>query len=363
MSEEIKDETLAKATTEGAFVVGGVGGVIDPAASLGNAPVVNYGQFGTPTSVAPSGTNTVSGILPPEAANRFIDYIWDATVLAKEGRHVTMRANTMELSKVNIGERIIRAANQADGDYINTGAKFSKIELTTKKIRLDWEMSAETLEDGIEGPAFEDHIVRLMTNQFANDIEDLAINGVGDQVDPFLGIMKGFIIQAKQGGHEVVNSDAVTNWTPEVLQSMIDALPRRFRALKSGYRFYTGSTVFGNIVRNNGTNANLIYTESMRQSYLNGGDQIMGAPGTMTRVLGVPVIEIPYYPEDYIELTFPQNRVWGLQREIKIGREYKLKKDTTEWVVYMRFGLAWEELDAMAWMDANGSATTTTTTA
>ena len=142
MSEEIKDETLSKATSEGAFVIGGVGGVIDPAGSLGNAPVVNYGQFGTPTSVSPTGGAT-TGILPPEAANRFIDYIWDATVLAKEGRHVTMRANTMELSKVNIGERIIRAANQADGDYINTGAKFSKIELTTKKVRLDWEMSSD----------------------------------------------------------------------------------------------------------------------------------------------------------------------------------------------------------------------------
>lgn len=352
MSEEIQNDTLTKATTEGAFVVGGVGGVIDPAASLGNAPVVNYGQFGTPTSVNPTG-GPVSGILPPEAANQFIDYIWDATVLAKEGRHVTMRANTMELSKVNVGERIIRAANQADGDYINTGAKFSKIELTTKKIRLDWEMSSETLEDGIEGAAFEDHVVRLMTNQFGNDIEDLAINGVGDGVDPFLGIMEGFVSQAKSGGHEVKTEAAVTDWTPAVMQTFIDALPRRFRALKNGFRFYVGTDVFGNIVRNNGTIANAVYnTTANTQRYLDGADQVMGAAGVQTRVLGVPVVEVPYFPNDYVELTFPQNRVWGLQREIKVNRQYVAKKDTFEWVVYMRFGLAWEELDAMAWADA-----------
>ena len=95
MSEEIKDETLSKATSEGAFVIGGVGGVIDPAGSLGNAPVVNYGQFGTPTSVSPTGGAT-TGILPPEAANRFIDYIWDATVLAKEGRHNKIVNNNYE---------------------------------------------------------------------------------------------------------------------------------------------------------------------------------------------------------------------------------------------------------------------------
>ena len=350
MSEDIKDNTISKATTEGAFVVGGVGGVIDPEHGVGNAPVVNYGQFGTVTSVNPSG-GTHTALLPPQAANTFIEYVWDATVLAKEGRKVTMRGNTMELSKVNVGERILRAANQADGDYINTGAKFSKIELTTKKVRLDFEISAETLEDGIEGASFEDHIVRLMTNQFGNDLEDLAINGVGDHKDPFLGILPGFVEQADEGGHEVV-VPADTEWTPEVLQGLIDALPRRYRAIKNQFRFYADSSTFGTIVRNNGTNANLIYTNDQRQAYLNGQAQVMGAAGVTTRVLGVPVIEVPYFPTGRVELTFPQNRVWGIQREIKVNREYVAKKDTTEFTVYMRFGIAWEELDALAFAEA-----------
>ena len=354
MSEEVMDDNkLSKATTEGVFAVGGVGGVIAPENGVGNTPVANYGQFGGINGVNPSGEARSFGILPPEQANTFIDYIWDATVLAKEGRNVSMRANTMELSKVNVGERIIRGANQADGDYINTGAKFAKIELTTKKIRLDWEISSETLEDNIEGAAFEDRIVRLMTNQFGNDLEDLAINGIGDGVDPFLGIMDGFINQAQAGAHEVKNTAQITDWTPQVMQSLIDALPRRYRALKNGYKFYVGSRVFANIVRNNGIQSNQIYTEANRQNYLNGMDQVMGPAGVQTRVLGIPVVEVPYYPDDYVELTFPQNRVWGIQRDIKVGREYKMKKDTTEWTVYMRFGIAWEELDAMAFADAS----------
>ena len=71
-----------------------------------------------------------------------------------------------------------------------------------------------------------------------------------------------------------------------------------------------------------------------------------------TTVRGIPVVEVPYYPDNYVELTFPQNRIWGIQRDIKINREYIAKKDTTEWTVYLRFGIAWEELDAMAWADA-----------
>jgi hypothetical protein len=70
-----------------------------------------FGVTTGPNAVNPSG-DAGSGILRPEQARRFIDYVWDATVLAKDGRSVTMRANTMELEKVNVGERVIRAAAQ-----------------------------------------------------------------------------------------------------------------------------------------------------------------------------------------------------------------------------------------------------------
>ena len=176
----------------------------------------------------PSG-DAGSGILRPEQARRFIDYVWDATVLAKDGRRVTMRANSMELEKVNVGERVIRAAAQADATYTNAGATFSKVELTTRKIRLDWEVSAEALEDNIEGAALEDHLVRLMTNAFANDIEDLAINGLGTGSNSFLNIMEGFVNRTKTNGdaHEAVVTVADDAWTPEAVSYTHLTLPTK----------------------------------------------------------------------------------------------------------------------------------------
>ena len=132
MSEQEIQEKLIKAAEAGAFVSGGIGsatatdpdGNVSPAASLGN---VTGGSFGVTTganAVNPyPGTN--GGVLNPEQARRFIDYVWDATVLAKDGRRVTMRANTMEIEKVNVGERVIRAAAQADEAYTNAGATLS----------------------------------------------------------------------------------------------------------------------------------------------------------------------------------------------------------------------------------------------
>jgi hypothetical protein len=356
---------------DGAFASGDIGSATatsptsgDIGSNLGNIATPTWGVTTGPNAVNPTGTP--GGILLPEQARRFIDYVWDATVLAKDGRRVTMRANTIELEKVNVGERVIRAAAQANGDYTNAGATFTKVELTTKKIRLDWEVSTEALEDNIEGGALEDHLVRLMTNAFANDIEDLAINGDGT-TGSFLSIMEGFVHKVKNDGDAHESIVTVTNdaWTTEVMQDIILAMPRKYRALKSNLKFYAGTDAFQGIVKNNGTLADAIAeafaprtggTERNRQAYLDGQAQTFGGART-TRVLGIDVQEVPYYPEGYVDLTFPQNRVWGFQRDITVNREYKPKKDTIEYTVFVRFGIQWEEQDAVAFADAANETT------
>jgi hypothetical protein len=358
--------------SQGGFVSGGVGGAtgLDSAAQsvgaqLGNTATAAFGSTTGANAVNPTGV--AGGILAPEQARRFIDYVWDATVLAKDGRRVTMRANTMEIEKVNVGERVIRAAAQGAPDYTNIGATFTKVELTTKKIRLDWEVSTEALEDNIEGGALEDHLVRLMTNAFANDIEDLAINGLGTGSDAFLSIMAGFVKQTRgtvgNDAHEYAATVSDNNYTTSVMQGLLLAMPRKYRALKSNLKFYAGTDAFAGIVRNNGTLADAISqafsdrtgsTQANRQDYLDGNAQTFGNSRT-TRVLGVDVLEVPYYPAGYVDLTFPQNRVWGFQRDITVNREYKPKKDTIEYTVFVRFGIQWEELDAVAYVDSDSA--------
>jgi hypothetical protein len=348
---------------EGSFVSGTSAGDATPNGFgvVTNIPTALSGVTSGPNAVNPTGA--LGGILLPEQARRFIDYVWDATVLAQDGRKVTMRANTIELEKVNVGERVIRAAAQASYDYTNAGATFTKVELTTKKIRLDWEVSTEALEDNIEGGALEDHIVRLMTNAFANDIEDLAINGDGD-TGAFLSIMEGFVYKTKAGGsgaHESIVTVTDNKWTTDVMQNIILAMPRKYRALKSNLKFYAGTDAFQGIIKHNGTLADAVAeafanrpagTPANRQAYLDGAAQTFGNART-TRVLGVDVQEVPYYPAGFVDLTFPQNRVWGFQRDITVNREYKPKKDTIEYTVFVRFGIQWEELDAVAYADAS----------
>jgi len=383
MSEEIIKNMPSTASpvsgypnAEGAFgatgqPTSGTGAFSEHGTYLSNSPTANFGVTTGANGVNPSATASPTypgtGILRPEQAKRFIDYVWDATTLAQDGRRVTMRANTMELEKINVGDRVIRAASQGVSTYTNTGATFSKVELTTKKIRLDWEVSSESLEDNIEGAALEDHLVRLMTNAFGNDIEDLAINGDGS-TGSFLSIMNGFINLEKTNpnigsgsnlgsAHEVINSTLVgsnvafTDWTTERLQALILAMPRRYRAITNGLKFYAGTDTFANIVKNNATVYSTIgSTEGTRGEFIGGANQTFGG-ARQTRVLGVPVLEVPYYPAGFVDLTFPQNRIWGFQRDITVNRFYVPKKDTIEYTVFVRFGIAWEELDAVAYAD------------
>lgn len=330
----MSDEILEKAAATGSVVSGGIGGVSNPSA----------GTLGVVDSTTDDG-----GILNPEQSRQFIEYIWEQQVLAQDGRRVTMRSNTAELEKLNVGERVIRAANQADASYTNADVAFTKVDVTTKKIRLDWEVSTEALEDNIEGAQLEDHLVRSMTRAFANDLEDLAINGTGSGTNSFLSIMEGFYAKEVANGNQAtaVTSSGST-WTVQDLQDIILAMPRKYRGSRSAMKFYAGSPTLSSLLNQLAQTGNFS-SERIVERIVDGTvPQTVGAP-IQYRVLGLPILEVPYLPDNYVSLTFPENRIWGFQRDVTVHREFKPKKDTVEYTVFVRFGVQIEETDAVAY--------------
>jgi HK97 family phage major capsid protein len=325
MSEEI----LNKAAVTGVIASGGIGGVDTPASQLGPVGTAKPADGG--------------GILNPEQSRQFIEYIFEQQVLARDGRRVTMRGNTAELEKMNVGERVIRAAAQADAAYTNAGVTFTKVEITTKKVRLDWEVSSEALEDNIEGAALEDHLVRTMTRAFANDLEDLAINGTGTGSNTFLNILEGFVAKEVNGHSATYGTDI------EDLQALVLAMPRKYRASRSAMKFYADTETVAAIINGLGSSGNL-NTERIVERVIDGAaPQTIGAP-IQYRVLGLPLVEVPLMPAGFVSLTFPENRIWGFQRDVTVHREFQPKKDTVEYTTFLRFGVQIEEEDAVAYM-------------
>jgi hypothetical protein len=297
------------------------------------------------------------GILQPRQANRFIDYLFDQSVLMKTARIVRMNAPTVEIDKVDIGQRIMRKATEGTDDGSNADPTFSKISMTTVKLRLDWELTTEGLEDNIEGDSLEDHVASLMARQTANDLEDLYIHGnTALTGDPLLKSLDGFRKLARTNG--VVVDAAGANLTRSVFDKALRAMPNKYLQRRSQLAWSTSSSLLQDYIwslsLDVAATGGPAAASVMGESIVNAG--LGGAQGGLStnyvngiRPFGIPLLEVPLYEETeagtytaasgnhgVVELTFPQNRIIGIQRDIVVYREFKPKKDTIEYTQFIR---------------------------
>ena len=127
-------------------------------------------------------------------------------------------------------------------------------------------------------------------------------------------------------------------------------MPRKYRGSRSNMKFYADTETVAAIVNGLGSSGNL-NSERIVERVIDGtAPQTLGSP-IAYRVLGLPLVEVPLMPAGYVSLTFPENRIWGFQRDVTVHREFQPKKDTVEYTVFLRFGVAIEETDAVAFMN------------
>ena len=329
--------------------------------------VIDTTNLGSSAVNASTDSSTLSGngLLYPDQANRFLDYMWDATILAKTSRTIRMKSNTTEIDRVAVGQRIMTVAQEDNPrDYTNsTGAgftaataAFNKVSLTTRKLRLDWELSAESLEDNIEGPDLEDHIARLMATQAGNDIEDVLINGTGTSTG-LMSAFAGFRTLAINNAHVVDANGAGLD--KNVFNNAIKTMPRKYKQRRNQLRFFTGSNLVQDYLFNltSGTTSN--FSPFDIASGILRGDVAAndGGPGSVTPLaFGIPVINVPLINETQtfsgsntagdVHLTFPQNFIIGIKRDVTVYRLFQPKKDTIEYTLFIRVGCVIENYDA-----------------
>lgn len=300
--------------------------------------------------------NKKGGYLSPQQVRTFLDYMQDVTVLGPQVRTERIRGDVAELTRMGVGTRLLRVATEAVDDGVNVGAAFSKISISTTKFRLDWELSSEALEDGIEGDALEDHIARLMATQVGNDMEDYAINADSTVTsDPGIGAFDGWSKRARAVGH-VVNAGGATLGRA-VLSNMLKAMPRKQMQQRARLKFFASSNAIQDL---------LDAEAALRLSALDvttaSNDIVSGPLGyAAPRFYGQALQEVPLFSDtragtysggsaavhSEVWLTDPQNLIWAIKREVQVFREFKPKKDAIEYTLYTRFGTAIENGDAL----------------
>lgn len=298
------------------------------------------------------GANGADGLLRPDQANQFIDYMWDATVLGNQVDTRKLRGDEVEIDVIAVGERLMRVATEAVADHVVPSVVFSKVSLKTIKLRLDWELSTESLEDGIEGEALEDHVARLMSNAAANDLEDLAINGNVNEVDHLLQAFDGWRKRLHAGGH-VIDAEGAT-LDKGIFNKALRTMPRRYMADRRNLKWFSDA----------GLIQDYLFDALLIEGY--GGDRFQrpesearaaagrtnvaeGAGWTPASPFGIALQEVNLFPKyetasgetgSEVWLTDAKNLLWGVKREIKVYREFQPKKDTIEYTLFTRVGAA-----------------------
>ena len=338
----MSNETLEKAVAAGTQVSTGFGSATG----------------GTGVHVASEAGN--GGLLNPEQSARFLDYMFDATVIGKVARTVRMKSDTAEIDRMSVGEKLMKLASEADNTAINSGVTFSKISLTTKKLRMDWELSTESLEDNIEGADLEDHIARLMATQAGNDIEDVILNGDASNTGDLLyKSFDGVVKKAKTSGRVVDAAGA--NISREVFNKALKAMPRKYKQRRGDLRFLAGSNLIQDFLYANSIGTNQTIPQDIASSVIRGGVAPLGGPAGYVApfAFGIPIVEVPLLSETQtgthsgaagshgdVHLTFPNNVVIGIKRDVTVYRFFQPRKDTIEYTMYTRVGVQIEQADA-----------------
>jgi len=314
---------------------------LEKAVAAGTQVSTGFGSATGGTGVHVASENGNGGLLNPEQSARFLDYMFDATVIGKVARTVRMKSDTAEIDRMSVGEKLMKLASEADNTAVNSGVTFSKISLTTKKLRMDWELSTESLEDNIEGADLEDHIARLMATQAGNDIEDVLLNGdtslTGDALyKSFDGVVK----KAKASGRVVDAAGAGVS--REVFNKALKAMPRKYKQRRGDLRFLAGSNLIQDFLYANSIGTNQTIPQDIASSVIRGGVAPLGGPAGYVApfAFGIPIVEVPLLPEtqagDYsgqtgshgdIHLTFPNNVVIGIKRDVTVYRFFWPRKD------------------------------------
>jgi len=311
--------------------------------------------------------NDSGGLMKPAQSNRFLDFVIDQSVLMQNARVVRMRTPQMEIDKVSVGTRLLAKATEASDTGANAAVTFAKVSLSTVKLRLDWAVSTESLEDNIEGASLEDHIAQVMARQTANDMDDLFINGNTSSNNGLLKALDGFVKLAKASGRVV--DEAGNNVSRATYDRLLRNMPSKYLQRRNELAFFSGSgtvqdTIYSLGNPNSATTATAGAPAPMSQvgemAFLQGSMRGNGGAGsTGISPFGIPLIEVPLMPEtatgDYsgasgnhghIDLTFPQNRVIGIHRDITVYRQFKPKTDTIEYTQFMRVASNIENADS-----------------
>ena len=322
---------------------------------LAGVSKLSPGQKLTKATISSSGwTYGLSNI----EAGRFIDYLFDLSVLLKKIRTVKMPNVQMKIDKLGLGGNVlVKGTPGVDpGDTVSVSGP-TQVLLNASEVLAIVSIGDDTLEDNIEGDAFVQHLLTMVAASAANELDQAAMHGDTGTADTgILDRWDGYYKLAKANGGHVIDamSDANRYWPGTAgakATKLIKSLPVKYR---QDYR------QLAMILHND------LYLDYQDELSTKGYSEAWTA---ITGMLDVPIRSIQnlrmpmlktnmnftsgtaYTDGTIVMLTDLRNLIFGLHREIRIEPFRQPRKRCTDYVLTMRAAAAIENGDAISIYD------------
>ena len=271
------------------------------------------------------------GLLNPQQANKFIDLVQEQPTLLNQCRLERMSAPTMKINRMGFGSRIMKAAPGGTAPFAPPGSDVtggnsadvnnrwldaadrstpttSQIELTSKEVMAEVHIPYEVLEDNIERGNMEDHLMRLIAERAAIDLEEWAINADTGSGDAYLALVDGILTQ--------ITTNVVDNLSagisPDLFEAGMLAMPQKYLRNLAQLKQYI--TVAENIK----------YRANVAKRATGYGDSALTQSGELV-AYGVPTDSLALLPAATGFFTFPKNIIFGMQRNVMIETDKDIR--------------------------------------
>ena len=288
---------------------------------------------------------TNGGVLSPQQANQFIDFVMDEPTMLPQCRVIRMDAPTVKINRLGFATRILKAApttgsenDGGDNDRYLRKADRSKptttqMTLTSSEVIAEIRIPYEALEDNIEGRSMEEHIMRLIASRAALDLEEWALWADTSSADAYLALQNGWLKRCTSH----ITDNANVGVGPDVFSNAMLALPQAYLKYLPQLRGYIS---MANTIR---------YRQKVAQRQTGYGDSAL-QDAIALNAYGLKIEGAPMLASDGLGktglMTFPKNLVFGIRRDITVETDKDIRSREYIIVLTARVGLQVDDVDA-----------------
>lgn len=291
------------------------------------------------------------GVLSPEQANRFIDFIQEEPTVLPQCRFIRMGAPEVKINRMGFASRILRAARtsgsaQDDGDnarYVRAADRSkpttTQILLNSAEVIAEIRIPYEALEDNIEGRSMEEHVMRLIASRAALDLEEFAFWADTASGDAYLALQNGWMKRMNVN----VSNNASAGISPDVFSTAMLALPQKYLKYLPQMRGYVS---MANTIR---------YRKKVSERQTGYGDSALTDAIPLSahglRIEGAPMLAAQNSGTSGL-VTFPKNLIFGIRRDITVETDKDIRSREYIIVLTARVGTQVDDTSAGVRLDA-----------